>query len=168
MNGWGPQRQLSKPTPCGKGGASTEPGGGQPYNSTRSPPRPRKDLVNSEDPLPRITSIPADPRHSLPILDKSGIPSRKSLSLTLSWPSHRLRAAQGQSPADWASHPTDLSWIHLCSLLRLTTKCPGKGHEFSPWHVMQVLIGEEDSHSSVFSGTLTLICLHRSKLEAYP
>lgn len=56
------------------------------------------------------------------------------------------------------------TWAHL---LDSQSSVQEKGVTFPLSTVMEVLLGE-NSHSSVFSGTHSLICLYRSRLETCP
>lgn len=56
------------------------------------------------------------------------------------------------------------TWAHL---LDSQSSVQEKGMTFPQGILMQLLLGE-NSHSSIFSGTRSLICLYRSKLETCP
>lgn len=107
------------------------PGGGQPSNPTRSPPRPNGSGTQG-GPSPQNHTLGADIDHSLPSSAQSGIPLWESLcfNLVLATPQIKGSPRATLSPANWGLPP---NWPVLGAFVltpRLQARCLAKGMAF--------------------------------------
>lgn len=125
--------------------------------------QPKGDFGNSKVPLPRLLHIHAHILHSLPTSAKSGVPPRDSTIPAMP----QIKGSPG-SKSRRPEPPTQLTWLgatwaHPWAL----GECLGKGHDFSHWNFMQVLIEKAASHCSLFSEAQSS-AIHRRRLASFP